>query len=329
MSFAATTALVAVFNGFRDRHWPIPRWLKGTSSVLVASAVSGFATAPIAAAHFNVMSHYGLVANLLSVPVMGTLVVPASVLAVLLAPFGLEQLGLWLMGLGLWWILQVAEYTAALPGARSFIIGPNALVLPLMTLGALFVVIWQGRGRWAGLAPMAAALMLWGQGDRPDVLISDTGGIVGIMTDHGRALSRPKGSGFIAQNWLENDGDGVEQALAYDRWMLSWAEKGRAVHGAVHITHITGKRAAANPPACGGGVLVSNIDLQTTMTNCLTFDPAELRHTGAVGLSWTQNGALKITTARQLAGERLWSQWPENRDGQRDQYVRINPTSLP
>ncbi|MEM6483165.1 MAG: ComEC/Rec2 family competence protein, partial [Pseudomonadota bacterium] len=69
MSFAATTALVGVFAALRDRErrWG-PNWLRPVFALLVSSSVAGFATAPIAAAHFNQIAHYGLIANLVSVP---------------------------------------------------------------------------------------------------------------------------------------------------------------------------------------------------------------------------------------------------------------------
>jgi competence protein ComEC len=50
------------------------------------------------------------------------------------------------------------------------------------------------------------------------VLIADNGGLVGVMTDTGRALSKEKGAGFVARNWLENDGDGALQQKAALRW---------------------------------------------------------------------------------------------------------------
>ena len=219
MSFAATVALVAVFGALRDREI----WLRGgvwgrIAGLVLSSAVAGFATAPIAAAHFNVISHYGLAANLVSVPVMGMLVIPAAVLALILAPLGGAQLGLWLMGAGLAWILRVAETVAALPGARGFVPGPGGWVLPLLALGALWLVLWQGRARWAGLAPAALALQFWGQVERPLVLVAETGTLVGVMTDAGRALSKARGSGFVAAVWLENDGDPADQATAAGRW---------------------------------------------------------------------------------------------------------------
>ncbi len=94
MSFAATTALVAVFGLIRDYRLPLgPNWLKPALTVLISSAVAGAATAPVGAAHFNTLSHYGLIANLLSVPLMGALVIPAAVLALCLAPLGSRRWG--------------------------------------------------------------------------------------------------------------------------------------------------------------------------------------------------------------------------------------------
>lgn len=346
MSFAATAALVAVFNAMRDAPWRMPRWLKPVSAVVLSSGVAGLATAPYAAAHFNAIAHYGLLANILSVPVMGTVVVPAAVLAVCLAPLGLSDLGLQLMGLGLRWILMVAETTAGLPGARSFVVSPGAWVLPCLTLGAMMVILWRGRGRLLGVLPVAAAFAIWAGQPRPDLLIADTGALVGVMTEDGRALSRARGSGFVAQNWLENDGDGVDQARANARWTAQWPEQesARITAGALAawpVLHLTGKTAAASPPDCRGGILVANEKLDLRTVECLIFDPVTLRATGAVALSQRKGGRLTITTARQIAGDRLWSQWPERRADLQtrparsapasaaDQYVRMSPTSRP
>ncbi len=73
MSFAATTALVAVFNGLQGAPWmrKWPGWVKGIWALVVSSVVAGGATAPFAAAHFNRLAVYGVIANLLTVPVMG------------------------------------------------------------------------------------------------------------------------------------------------------------------------------------------------------------------------------------------------------------------
>ncbi|MEK6215848.1 MAG: ComEC/Rec2 family competence protein, partial [Boseongicola sp.] len=100
MSFAATTALVTVFGSLRDMDWTRSRWpyvLRVSAGVALSSAVAGFATAPIAAVHFNQIPHYGLIANVVSVPLMGAFIIPGAVLAAILWPTGLSQLGFWIM----------------------------------------------------------------------------------------------------------------------------------------------------------------------------------------------------------------------------------------
>ena len=51
-----------------------------------------------------------------------------------------------------------------------------------LALGALWLVIWQGRGRWLGLPAMAVAVALWSGAERPFALVSQTGGLIGAVT---------------------------------------------------------------------------------------------------------------------------------------------------
>ena len=306
MSFAATTALVAVFGWMRDSpHRFGPRWIQPVLAVVISSAVAGFATAPIGAAHFNTIAQHGLLANLSSVPLMGVLVIPAAVLALVLAPFGLEWIGLWIMGLGLRWILGVAEWVAGLEGARSYVPGPGAWVLPLLALGFLILVLWQGRLRWGGLVAMALSVALWHEGARPAVLIADTGTLVGIMTPKGRALSKPKGAGFIARNWLENDGDASDQPDAAGKW------QGGAIRVAGReVIHLSGKRAVAGLTRCARDqIIIASVVVEREIPGgCTLFDPKKLRDTGAIALHEAE-GVLYIVTAREKAGARLWTPW--------------------
>ncbi|KIN61329.1 Competence protein [Sulfitobacter noctilucae] len=318
MSFAATTALVAVFGWIRDMEQNlVPRWAKPFVATFISSAVAGIATAPIAAAHFNAIAHYGLIANLLSVPLMGVLVIPAAVLALVLAPLGLDWIALWAMGLGLDWILGVAHFVAGLENARRYVPGPGPWVLPLLGLGFLTLILWQGRLRWIGVAAMGLSMALWQGATRPDVLISDTGTLVGVMTSQGRALSKEKGAGFVARNWLENDGSGDTQAWAAKRWQMG------------EIVHLSGKRAVSKFAGCNADqIVVASAPAEALRAQgCLLFDPRILKQTGSVALDKTPEG-WRITTARDQAGERLWTAWPKATAAP-DQYVRIKPTKRP
>ena len=268
----------------------------------MSSAIAGLATAPIGAAHFNTMSHYGLLANLLSVPVMGSIVVPFAVLAALLAPFGLEALAIQVMGFGLQWILMIADWVSNFDGAQGYVVSPPWFVLPVIALGALWVALWQGRARWIGLAPVGVAFLFWSSGHRPEVLIAESGGLVGVMTEQGRALSKEKGSGFVATVWLENDGDGQDQGQAAQRWPGQPELIQRIALQDKEVIHITGKRAALAFAECyENQIVVSSVALELDGA-CGLFDPDRLYRTGSLSIT---DG--KLISSAELTGNRLWS----------------------
>ncbi|MVO14652.1 ComEC/Rec2 family competence protein [Parasedimentitalea huanghaiensis] len=304
MSFAATTGLVAVFGWIRDSGITLgPAWLRPVLAVIISSAVAGAATAPFGAAHFNTLSYYGLIANLLSVPLMGVLVIPSAVLALSLAPFGLEMIGLTLMGWGLEWILLVAHWVSGLQGAQGRVIAPGPMVLPLVGTGMLLLILWQGWLRVLGLVPALFGLVLWSQHERPAVLISADAALVGKMTSEGRALSKPKGAGFSARIWLENDGDDVNQSDAAARWA---GASRRVVIGSTEVVHVIGKRAVDAFSECRAGQIIVTTVAKDLTGGCQIIDPVRLRDIGSVML--TAEG--KLYSAQDLAGHRLWTNAP-------------------
>jgi competence protein ComEC len=313
MSFAATTALVAVFGVLRNwRGVQVPKVLRPVLAVVISSAVAGLATAPIAAAHFNRIADYGLVANLLSVPLMGLVVMPGAVLAAILAPFGLGWVGLAIMEPAIRWILGVAHWIAGLDGALSYVPAPGAAVLPMLTLGVLWMILWQGsvRARTLGLVP-AAAFLVWAAVERLALLISDSAGLVGILTPAGRVLHKARGEGFAAQIWLENDGDGAAQAAAFARAGFTGTKGNLGFRIAdVSFIHRSGRGASErlrDSCAKAAYVIVSakRAPAQRDLP-CQIIDRALLRELGSIAVFDRADG-LKILGARQVAGRRLWN----------------------
>lgn len=303
MSFAATTALIAVFGALRGVKFKhVPTWVKPVMGVVLSSAVAGAATAPIGAAHFNTLSHYGLLANLLSVPVMGTLVVPAAVLAALLAPFGAEMAGLALMRIGLDWILWVAHWVADMPGSQSAVLAPGPWVLPVLSFGLLWLILWQGRARAVGVGVAAIAMLLWAGSERPELLIAEGGALVGVMTEQGRALSKSRGAGFVARIWLENDGDPVDQPDAAARWPDTQQPFRVYLAAGQEIVHLLGKRGARAWSDCRQGqIIVASVPV-SIRGDCKVFDPETMKLTGS--LASGRNG---FVSARDASGRRLWN----------------------
>lgn len=324
MSFAATIALVAVFGALRDqpvwRGYGRRRWLRPVVSLVVCSVVAGLATAPVAAVHFNRVAEYGLLANVATVPLMGAVIIPAAVLAGVLTPLGLQAPALWAMEQGARWILAVAAWVAGLEGAVFPVAQALPVVLPMMAASALWLVLWPGRARWAGAVGVVLSLLIWGQGARPIVLIAESGGLVGVMTPQGRAVSRARGEGFVAQKWLESDGDSATQTEAAARWDAVGAggaelpdaqaatNVARFMLAGQIYAHVTGRASeAAVPVLCAEGrIVITDQRVRAPPEGCAVWDASAMGQSGARA-GYLRGDMLIWRAAASVAGDRRWT----------------------
>lgn len=304
MSFAATGALVLVFGALRDRGLTWGGWRGAIVALVLSSLVAGLATAPFAAAHFNRMPQYGLLANLAAVPVMGMIVMPSLVLTAVLWPVGAEALPLLAAGYGIEWILAVAGWVASLDGAVRGIPAPPGAVLPLLGTGMALFACMRGGGRIVAAAPLAVAAAVWTSAERPLVLVSERGGMVGVLGPEGRWLSRARGEGFVAGAWLAHDADPSSQDWAAGRL--------RPRDGTTEIVVARGIRemrqavAACSP----GSWLVTDQSWDGPRPRgCVLLDADAMRRTGAIAVlhDGTILAARDIQGARPWTGTRLWS----------------------
>jgi len=314
MSFGATAALIVAFQPWQRIQHRVPKLLRPAAMLVLSSLAAGLATAPIAAAHFNRVAEYGLLANLVAVPLMGTLVMPAGVIAAVLAPLGLAWVPLWVMGIGADLILRTGSWVAGLEGSVSAVPTPPEGVLALVATGGFALLV--GRApllRGAGALAVALALLLWSGAERPLALVSGDGGLTGVLGEAGRALSKPKGAGFVAKSWLEDDGDMGTQETAFARpgFRGTRGDLTAEVAG-LTLRHLTGKGAADRvADACRAGALVvtpAEWD-GAPPEGCLFFGPRQLKATGALAVY----AGPRIVTARDAAGDRLWNRRPAAR----------------
>lgn len=220
MSFAATVALVSAYEviaaradrrlrladtvgfGLGQRLW------SGASGLVVTSLIAGLATAPFAAYHFHRLAPLSLLANLAAMPAVALLVMPFAMIAVLLIPFGLEALPLTVINWGLDWMkfvaARVAEWSAGAGGIQA---APLAALL-LVAAGFLWLTLWRERWRYAGLVPIAGALLLTGSVPRPDILVAESGRTIAVRgADHRLHIAGGKGASFEVEAWLRADAD--------------------------------------------------------------------------------------------------------------------------
>jgi competence protein ComEC len=217
MSFAATLALVAVYQG--GRFWRggadtsvgarVALWGgREIAGLILASLVAGLATTPYAAYHFHRVACYGVLANLLAMPVVSAWVMPMGILGALAMPFGFDT-PLWqLMGGGIDWMTAVALWVAHLPGAvwpmHAFGTGP----LLLATAALLLLCLLRTPLRWGG-AVLALVACCWALGTpRPDVFVTTDGQAAALRGADGRLRILHAGRDtFAVKEWLAADGD--------------------------------------------------------------------------------------------------------------------------
>ncbi len=307
LSFAATVVLIAGFGALDRRvmRERLPRWVMPVFTLVLTSVLAGMATAPYAAAHFNRFTDYGLLANLLTVPVMSVLMA-AGVVAALLAPLGLAAPALWVMEASARWIIYIAHWVAGLEGAVTPIIAPGPWVLPLITLGGAWLVLWRGRVRLWAVAPLVLGFALWGAAERPALLISNDGLLVGVMSDQGRVVSAPRGAGFAAENWMENDGDLATQEEAAARAGFTGPKEARLFEVAgLRAVILRGKGAVF--AGCGVADLVivpaASEPVSPLPKGCVVVDRAVLDRSGALA-GWVKDGTLTLHPTRAVA--RIW-----------------------
>jgi competence protein ComEC len=218
MSFAATLALIAAYDG----GMPGPTVDAGSSraaraalwgvreivALVIASLVAGAATTPYAAYHFHRLAPYGVIANLLAMPIVSAFVMPAGLLALIAMPFGFDAPMWRLMGLGIDWMTAVAQWVASLPGAVGRIAAFGTGVLLLGTAGLVTMCLLRTPLRWCGLALLAVAIALAARTPLPDVLVAADGTSFAVRGRDGRLQIIKGADGFSAREWLAADGDG-------------------------------------------------------------------------------------------------------------------------
>ena len=180
MSFAAVTALIAVYGWASDR-WRadienhrhrgiIGKGARYFGSIMLTTLIAGLATSPFAVYHFQHVDVFGLITNAIAVPIAALWVMPAGVLTMVSMPFGLDGVPLWIIFQGIDLILASATWIAALPGAAADVVASSILSLCLVTAGGLWLTLWKQNWRVFGLPVFVLGLMGPLYAKKPDIV---------------------------------------------------------------------------------------------------------------------------------------------------------------
>jgi competence protein ComEC len=321
MSFAATAALVALAELWPqpvkeiNTPWPI-RLVQGigtwTAASLAASFVAGLATGPFAMQHFNRVSTWGLASNLATAPISSFLMMPGLALGAALTPFGLGDAPLAVAGFAIDLMNRVAHLAATAPHAQLIVASGPAWTLPAAFLGLLWLCLWKGPLRWAGL-PFALAVTLVPRPTPPDAWVSADGAAVAIRAGREAVLFRPDVKLFGAELWarrrgltpLETEAE-RDRSFACDHWSCApkapqriaaaWNVKRPLKPGRLEELCATSEvvilRNDFRPQACPAPLVLTGVDFAKGGS-------AELYREGA--------GRWRVVWAQDLRGRRPWT----------------------
>ncbi|MBX3500971.1 MAG: ComEC family competence protein [Alphaproteobacteria bacterium] len=324
LSFAAVVALVAAWEV--ARLWRARRHAEGVDRAggmrqrvgryladsVMTTLVASLATAGFAVYHFNRLSLVGIVANLLVVPLTGIWVMPWGLLAMLLAPLGLEWLALVPMGWGIELTHDIARWASALPGAASLAPSMPGASLWLLTLGGLWLCFWRTRWRWFGLLGVALAFAVMPLQRAPDLMISGDARALAVRTERGLVLYSTRGERIAGETWARRTGESSAER---------WPDGGSSTDGSLRCSGglcvlergdadiRLVMRPQALPNACAGATpVVSVVPLRNQCRAAAwTIDRFDLWRHGAHAVWLGEKGRpARIETTRQARGDRPW-----------------------
>ncbi len=305
LSFAAVVALVGAYESLRserlrDASLAAHAWAYG-KGIVVSSLVAGAATLLFSVYHFQQTSPLGVLGNLLSLPLVGFVMMPAALLAVLAMPFGLEGPALAAMG----WSIERMLDVARLVSGWSAHLSASPLLTPLALVIGVVALAWFAflRSWWRLLGPLLAAplVVLLAVDRPPDVLVADTTQAMAVRGPTGLELADGKAQSFALDVWRETYAEPIATAAAVSCDSVACIGESSAGFSYAIVADPAGFE-----EECGRDLVVTRIRAPGWCTAGVVIDADDLASHGVHWLRW--NAATETFEMRPAIGslERPW-----------------------
>jgi competence protein ComEC len=192
MSFGAVVVLIAAYEKWGARFAYLfhsgsflRQALGYVGAVLVTTLIATAGTEPFAIHHFHRIVLYSPLANVLAVPINGIVIMPWGLVACLLMPFGLEEVGLIPMGWGIDATIWVAQWVSGIPGSVQLTPRLPMFGVTLIILGGLWLCLWQQKWRRWGLLGIVAGFATMLLTRPPDIILADFGRLLAVRAADG------------------------------------------------------------------------------------------------------------------------------------------------
>ena len=119
-------------------------------------------------------------------------------------------------------------------------------------------------------------------------------------------MSKPRGQGFAARVWLENDGDGADQLEAFERRKDGQKDAAFAYLDGHAIWVKSGKVKLDHKFTCRStDILVASKEVAIDVP-CRIITPKTMAKTGALAI-YVRGDSLEFVSVAETRGTRLWS----------------------
>lgn len=237
MSFAAVIALMAGLEAWRTRQGEVTdggdvnlvvrlvrRFALWIVAALAATVVAGLATLPMALYHFGRLAPLGMVANLVTEPLVSFVIMPMGLVAALMMPIGLDGLPLAVMGAGIDAMIAVAHTVAEWTPGGGLYGRPMGWTMLSVTAGGLWICLWRGRKRWFGLVPVFIGVAFVGAGSAPALIVAGDGSLALVRQEDGTWRKVGAKGGFTLGVWTAAIGIDPNDTPALERDVTCDAE---------------------------------------------------------------------------------------------------------
>lgn len=217
MSFAAVIVLISFYERFASK---ISNCFRNANNsiiikaikiicgycvgIIIADFVASFATLPFAIYHFNRIATYTSLTNLIAGPIIGFIIMPFTLFSLLAMPFGAETYLLHIVGWGVDLLNNLTAWVSSLDGSNLQVMSMPLWGLLSITIGGLWLCIWQRKWRIWGIIGIALGCLSFLTMSKPDILINEDNSLVAIKDEQNNMVILPtRGKKFTKQIWLD------------------------------------------------------------------------------------------------------------------------------
>jgi competence protein ComEC len=214
LSFAAVAAIIALHSTqwarrlfARRDEGPFARTGRAVLTMFATSLAVEITLVPLSLYHFHRAGLYGMGASLVALPLTTLVIMPLEGVALFLDLLGLGAPAWYLCGKAATLLLWISRTVGHASGAVTMLPSMPTWAFVAMVAGGVWICLWSSRVRLLGLAPFAIGAIAAALAPAPDLLVTNDGMHLAVVSADGRpAILRDRTGDFVQQLLAESSG---------------------------------------------------------------------------------------------------------------------------